>query len=88
MKSESEVVTLVDEEGVEHHFILEKVVEHNGVRYALVTPQDSFIFRVETDADGDDILVDIEDDAEFDQVAVLFDEEDAEDEDAEDEDEE
>lgn len=75
MKSEADVITLVDEDGVEHHFVLEKVMEHDGVRYALVTPQDSFIFRVETDADGEDVLIDIEDDAEFERVAALFEEE-------------
>lgn len=78
MKDEADVITLVDEDGVEHHFILERIIEHHGVRYALVTPQDSFIFRVETDPDGEDVLVDIEDDKEFEEVAALFEDEDSE----------
>ncbi|MBE3573904.1 MAG: DUF1292 domain-containing protein [Firmicutes bacterium] len=72
MQEDEEILTLVDDEGVEHHFKVERRLELEGKAYALVTPQDSFIFRVESDEDGEDLLVDIEDEEEFSRVADAF----------------
>ena len=66
-------VTLVDDEGNEHAFTLVDVVEVDQQRYAVLLPEEdpeegAYVFRLETDADGDEILVNVEDDEEFDRV--------------------
>ena len=66
-------VTLVDDEGNEHAFTLVDVVEVDQQRYAVLLPEEdpeegAYVFRLETDADGDEILVNVEDDDEFDRV--------------------
>ncbi|MGE5575725.1 MAG: DUF1292 domain-containing protein [Syntrophothermus sp.] len=82
MTEEWEEITLVDEDGIEHHFVVLDVVEVSGNRYAVLLPEEekdedeasAVIFRIETDAEGEDVLVDIEDDDEFDRVVKVLDE--------------
>lgn len=80
-------ITLVDEEGQEHQFTLVDVVELDERRYALMIPvgdgkaseeeeEEAYIFRLETDEKGEDILVDIEDEDEFERVCAVFEESD------------
>ncbi len=84
-------ITLVDEEGKEHRFNLINILEMEGLKYAVMVPEqqaseneeEAFIFRLETDEDGEEVLVDIEDDEEFNRVCELLDE--LEDEDEEEE---
>lgn len=89
---ESNKITLIDEDNVEHQFILLNVVEMDGAKYAVMVPeeemteeeeQEAVIFRIETDENGEEVLVDIEDDEEFAKVCDLLDELMAEDEDEE-----
>jgi uncharacterized protein YrzB (UPF0473 family) len=73
--SENEdVITLLDEEGVEHEFSIVDVLEVSDQRYAILQPLEggddadtAVIFRMEGDA-----LVTIEDDAEFERVRAAF----------------
>lgn len=75
-EQEENWITLVDEEGQEHRFNLLNVVEIEGMKYAVMVPdvheaeedEEAVIFRVETDNEGEEILVDIEDDDEFSKV--------------------
>ncbi|HOP74705.1 MAG TPA: DUF1292 domain-containing protein [Bacillota bacterium] len=92
MAEESNKITLIDEDNVEHQFILLNVVEMDGAKYAVMVPeeemteeeeQEAVIFRIETDENGEEVLVDIEDDEEFAKVCDLLDELMAEDEDEE-----
>lgn len=84
-------ITLVDEEGKEHRFSLINILEMEGMKYAVMVPEqqaseneeEAFIFRLETDEDGEEVLVDIEDDEEFNKVCELLDELEDEDEDPE-----
>ena len=64
----------------------------DGAKYAVMVPeeemteeeeQEAVIFRIETDENGEEVLVDIEDDEEFAKVCDLLDELMAEDEDEE-----
>jgi putative Holliday junction resolvase len=84
MSEESSVITLVDEEGNEHRFDLINVVELDENRYAVMVPEatavenaeedeEAVIFRIETDDEGEEILVDIEDDEEFERVCDYLD---------------
>ena len=92
----TEMVTLVDEEGQKHQFSLLDVVELDERCYALMVPageeladeeeeEEAYIFRMETDENGEEVLVDIDDDEEFERVRAALDELDADAEDEEDE---
>ena len=74
MGENEDVITLLDEEGVEHEFSIVDVLEVSDQRYAILQPLESgeepdtaVIFRMEGDA-----LVTIEDDAEFERVRAAF----------------
>lgn len=87
----NDLVTLVDEEGHEHQFSIVDVVEVDERRYALMVPvgeekqgaeeeeEEAYIFRLETDENGEDILVDVDDDEEFERVCAALDDVDDED---------
>lgn len=93
-EQETSWITLVDEEGHEHKFNLLNVVEMEGNKYAIMVPElqededeeEAVVFKIETDEDGEEILVDIEDDEEFARVCAMLDELDMEDEELEEED--
>lgn len=79
----TDLVTLVDEEGNEHQFELIDVIEVDERRYAIMTPVEeddsaeegeAYIFRLETDENGEEILVDVEDEEEFNRVCAVLDE--------------
>lgn len=79
MSEESNIVILEDEDGQEHEYEVEEIYEIDGKEYAVLlsTEEDSdnaFVFRVEQDEQGDDILVDITDDAEWDKVVSAIEE--------------
>lgn len=91
-----DVIILTDEEGQEYEFQLIDVIEVDELRYAVLFPlsedesseDEALIMRLETDEEsGEDLLVDIEDDAEWEKVVAewerLLEEEDIEDEDEE-----
>jgi uncharacterized protein YrzB (UPF0473 family) len=88
MSEESNVITLVDDDGKEHRFDLLNIVEVDEIRYAVMVPEgtdlesteeeeeeeeEAVIFRIETDEEGEEVLVDIEDDAEFEKVCDYLD---------------
>ena len=82
-KNEQEVLiyTLTDEDGKETEFALLDQYEENGNLYYALVPVDEdesdeigyVILKVEKE-DGEDILVTIDDEAEFDHIADKFDE--------------
>jgi uncharacterized protein YrzB (UPF0473 family) len=78
-------IVLVDEDGHEHRFNLLDIVEVEGGKYAVMVPEiqntandeeeeEAVIFRIETDENGEEVLVDIEDDDEFIKVREVLDE--------------
>ena len=76
---EGEIYTLTDEEGTETRFELIGSVEMNdNIYYALVPEEESeeyVILKLTKDEAGEDILITIEDDDEFDRVADYFEDE-------------
>ncbi len=88
-ETEREFFTLVDEEGTETEFELIGKTEIKGVTYyAMIPAEDSVqpedaqpddefceyvILRGDTDENGEEMLVTIDDDDEFDDVADYFD---------------
>jgi uncharacterized protein YrzB (UPF0473 family) len=78
----SELITLVDEDGKEHEFEVEAILEVDDEKYAVLIPQndeyldsnEAIIMRFGIDEDGEEILFDIESDEEWDKVADAYDE--------------
>ncbi|MCL1816577.1 MAG: DUF1292 domain-containing protein [Clostridiales bacterium] len=78
----SDFVTLVDEEGKEHEFEVENILDVDGNKYAVLIPMDeeyadsneAVIMRFGMDEDGEEVLFDIESDEEWDKVANVYDE--------------
>jgi uncharacterized protein YrzB (UPF0473 family) len=69
LPEQDEIITIIDEEGQEHDVNIFDILEVDGQRYAIVVPvaengeaEDAFVLKVEQDEDGDDILVEIDDD--------------------------
>ncbi len=77
MTNEDEMLTLTDEDGNEHQFSVIDIIEMDGSEYAILQPleegeedeDEAIILRIDTDEDGNEILVDIEDDEEWEKVA-------------------
>ncbi len=77
---EEEVFTLTDEEGNESDFEFIGRIELDGNMYVALIPTDGddeeyVILKVETDENGEEFLITIEDDEEFDKVADAFEDE-------------
>jgi len=97
-----DLVVLTDEDGKDHEFSVIDIVQVDGRDYAILSPMDDsledqegedediiVIFRMETDEKGEDVLVEIEDDEEWEKVAETWEDMlEEEDIDSEDEDEE
>ena len=80
LEFEQEIFTLTDEEGNESDFELIGNMEIDGEKYVALYPVDSnedeyVILKVEVDENGDESLLTIEDDDEFDKVADAFEDE-------------
>ncbi len=78
-EEEVEIVTLTDEEGVESDFEVIGSLELDDNEYLALVPVDSqedeyIILKLQVE-DGEEILVTIDDDDEFDRVADAFDNE-------------
>jgi len=72
-------VTLMDEEGVEHDFTVIDIIEVEGKEYAILLPVDeesdeAIILKFDLDEEGNELLVDIEDDEEWEKVADYWEE--------------
>jgi uncharacterized protein YrzB (UPF0473 family) len=79
LTEEDEVVTLVDEEGAEHDFTVIDIIEVEGAEYAIMLPVDeedneAIILKFSKDEEGNELLVDIEDDAEWEKVSEAWEE--------------
>ncbi len=75
----SDMITLIDEEGVEHEFEVEAFLEVDEEKYAVLIPQsdefsdEAVIMRFGLDDDGEEVLFDIESDEEWERVADAYD---------------
>ena len=81
-EEEDEIITLTDDEGKEHEFVVVDVIDVEAKEYAILLPIDTeedeeaeaVILRLEKDQDGDDVLVDIESEEEWERVAQAYEE--------------
>lgn len=80
MSQEENVITLTDEEGVEHDFTVIDIIEVHDNEYAILLPveaaadddeseAEAIILKITKDEEGNEVLVDIEDDDEWEEVA-------------------
>lgn len=79
---QDEWIVLVDEEGVEHRYALERVVEIGEKKYVIMVPEvqdseeeEAHVFRIDNDEDGEEILVDVEDE-EIEEIQQMLENED------------
>lgn len=83
MKPKEDVVTLLDEEGVEHYFELVDIIMVNDKDYVILLPlneaktapeeeEEAVIFRIEAGKGEDQTLVIVEDEEEWDLVAEAW----------------
>ena len=74
-----DVLILVDEEDQEHPFQMIDMVEVDGSQYAVLVPleegsdeDEAIILKIVTDENGDEMLIDIEDDEEWEKVVDIW----------------
>ena len=82
---ENEYITLTDEEGKDLQFEIIGSCEVEGTEYCALVPAEEddknseiveyVILKLEKDENGEEILVTIDDDEEFDKIADLFEDE-------------
>ncbi|HHW03477.1 MAG TPA: DUF1292 domain-containing protein [Thermoanaerobacterales bacterium] len=72
---EKELITLYDEDGKETEFEVLGIVNVEDNDYAILVPLDeeneeeeAYIFRIDTDENGEEVLTEVEDDDEFEAV--------------------
>ncbi len=78
---QDDLLVLVDEEGEEHRYSLERIVELDEKKYVVMIPEiqegeeeEAHVFRLETEQDGEVVLVDVEDE-ELDRIQAYLDKE-------------
>lgn len=77
---EVNLVTLIDEDGTERDFEVLEIIEVDGAEYVVIAPpegdedeDEALIFRLKVDPKTkEELLVDIEDDDEWDKVAEVY----------------
>lgn len=75
----TDLITLIDEDDVEHTFELVETIEHGGTTYVALLPadileenQELVIMKIVEEDDEEDILELIDDDEEFEEVSEMF----------------
>jgi uncharacterized protein YrzB (UPF0473 family) len=79
MTEQEELIVLTDDTGKEFHFHVIDVIEVDEIEYAILLPADAEndeaeVLRIEKDESGEEILVQIEDDEEWERVAEIWEE--------------
>ncbi len=77
---ETNLVTLIDEDGTEREFEVLEIIEVDEQEYVVIAPpegeedeDEALVFRLEMDGEtGEELLVDIEDDDEWEKVAAAY----------------
>lgn len=80
MAEKENTIVLLDEEGKEFEFHVVDVIEVGGSEYAILLPADedvpeeAEVLRIDKDESGQEILVQVEDDEEWERVAQAWEE--------------
>jgi len=78
-EAEQDWIVLVDDDGQEYRYSLERVVELEEKKFVILVPEtqenpdeeEAHVFRLDTDETGEEILVDV-DDQELDEIQQLL----------------
>ena len=77
---DSEIYTLTDDDGNDAEFELLAQLEDNGITYLAMAPLDEtadedeyVVLKVEVDENGEETVVSVDDDDEFERIADMFD---------------
>ena len=69
-------ITLLNEDGEELEFIIDYKFECDGKTYVVLCEnedsEDAFLFKIEEDENGEMVLVEVDDDEEFDRVSKIY----------------
>lgn len=79
---EQDWIVLMDEDGQEYRYSLERILEVEDKKYVILVPEiqenedeeEAHVFRLDTDEEGEEILVDVEEE-ELKEVQDLLEEE-------------
>jgi uncharacterized protein YrzB (UPF0473 family) len=79
MTEQDEVITLLDEDGAEHDFMVIDIIEVDDAEYAILLPveensDEAIILKIIDDDEGNELLIDIDEDEEWEKVADAWDE--------------
>jgi uncharacterized protein YrzB (UPF0473 family) len=79
LTEQDEIITLVDEEGAEHDFTVVDIINVDQTENSIQQPveeesDEAIILKFSQDEDGNELLVDIEDDDEWEKVADAWEE--------------
>jgi len=79
MAEHEEVITLIDEEGAEHDFVVIDILEVDNAEYAVLLPMEeesdeAIILKIVDDDEGNELLIDIDEDEEWEKVADAWEE--------------
>lgn len=79
MSEQEEIITLTDDEGNEHEFVLIDVLKVEDSEYAILLPSEEendegIILKIIEGEDGGELLVEIDDDEEWEKVAAAWNE--------------
>ncbi len=86
-EEQSDTLVLMDEEGQEHQFQVLDILEVDGTEYVVLLPTEpgeedeeevAEVLRIETDESGEEVLVELDDEAELEKVARAWEESSAE----------
>ena len=75
----SDIITLIDEDDVEHEFEVEAFLDVDDNKYAVLIPcseeyiDEAVIMRFGEDENGEEVLFDIDDEEEWEKVADAYD---------------
>jgi len=78
----TDFITLIDEDGKEHQFEIEAILDVEEEKYAVLIPMDeeyantneAVIMKFGLDETGEEVLYDIDNEEEWDKVADVYDE--------------
>jgi len=79
MTEQDEVITLIDEDGAEHDFMVIDIIEVDDAEYAILLPveeesDEAIILKIIDDEEGNELLIDIDEDDEWEKVADAWEE--------------
>ena len=79
MTEQDEVITLIDEDGAEHDFMVIDIMEVDEAEYAILLPveeesDEAIILKIIDDEEGNELLIDIDEDDEWEKVADAWEE--------------